>query len=78
MENLQQRATGYPGFANGVPASEYGPDEVREFLAANPDYRVCENGSIYCRGYAPVRGGWGYAGNNGVGYGPCREPVGGG
>jgi hypothetical protein len=66
--NHVEESRKYPNFSQGYEAIGASAQDEADLIAAGR--RKCDDGKWYANGYGPVRGGWGYYGNNGVGYGP--------
>ena len=62
-----EAANRYPHFSNGYTAVGASAADAAELAAAG--FKL-QQGKWYGKGYSPVRGGWGYVGTNGLGYGP--------
>ena len=66
--NHVENAKKYPNFSLGYEAIGASASDEAELIGAG--YHKAEDSKWYGYGYNPVRGGWGYEGTNGVGYGP--------
>ena len=67
--NHVENAREYPAFAQGYLAVGASKSDEAALIAAG--HFKAEDDKWYASGYHPVRGGWGYVGNNGVGHGPA-------